>query len=465
MICTYDRHHLHQFQNTPTMFLLVVPFATLLIWRSEIIKWVPSFEKSLRIHDGNEDARKETFNKVFELNQKKNSPTIILSSYEAFILDSLDPTTSPFRRINKRFGAFECVVFDEVLLQHREAAQEWQEEFMCLKRNHALFLTGVRLQENLSDLWHLLQLLHPELFDRGDEVLSFFDNCSATKAEAAKVSAGAARWIQNLCSPFVLCRGLHHVTLPPKNEYVISVEPNEMQKIMYEKARNERKILVFKDGKPEETPVKDLDIELRKIANHPYISNKLSSRKSDLFHKSAKMDAFYKLIRKLLVTKRKIVVFSGSVTTLHLIADLLDERNYPHLIVGNQTPLEDRLHRVEVFETDAKASIFLVSSRAASVGLNLQKADSVVFYDNSWNEQIDKQAVSRVYRIGQQNEVRVFSFVTIGTIEERIVQGRNWKIESDGTVIPQLGFDQATAEEERNRISKEIDGSNGECFV
>merc|ERR550532_2835844 len=105
---------------------------------------------------------------------------------------------------------------------------------------------------------------------------------------------------------------------------------------------------------------------------------------------------------------------------LDILEDFLGWRSIASVRLDGQVRHEERSKRIEQFNTESAASVFLLSARAGGLGLNLQAADTVVLFDLDWNPQNDKQAVARAHRIGQRREVRVFRLRTESAVERHM---------------------------------------------
>ncbi|KAK1991328.1 hypothetical protein LX36DRAFT_590697 [Colletotrichum falcatum] len=135
--------------------------------------------------------------------------------------------------------------------------------------------------------------------------------------------------------------------------------------------------------------------------------------------------------------------------------EYLTYRNYKYCRLDGSTKLEDRRDTVADFQTRPEIFIFLLSTRAGGLGINLTSADTVIFYDSDWNPTIDSQAMDRAHRLGQTRQVTVYRLITKGTIEERIRKRAMQKEEVQRVVIQGGGasvdFSGRRAPENRNR--------------
>ncbi|KAA8567523.1 hypothetical protein EYC84_007999 [Monilinia fructicola] len=133
--------------------------------------------------------------------------------------------------------------------------------------------------------------------------------------------------------------------------------------------------------------------------------------------KLAKLDA---LLTKLKEGGHRVLLYFQMTRMIDLMEEYLTYRNYKYLRLDGSTKLEDRRDTVHDFQTRPEIFIFLLSTRAGGLGINLTSADTVIFYDSDWNPTIDSQAMDRAHRLGQTRQVTVYRMITRGTIEERI---------------------------------------------
>jgi len=133
--------------------------------------------------------------------------------------------------------------------------------------------------------------------------------------------------------------------------------------------------------------------------------------------KLAKLD---ELLFKLKEGGHRVLLYFQMTRMIDLMEEYLTYRNYKYLRLDGSTKLEDRRDTVHDFQTRPEIFIFLLSTRAGGLGINLTSADTVIFYDSDWNPTIDSQAMDRAHRLGQTRQVTVYRMITRGTIEERI---------------------------------------------
>lgn len=148
--------------------------------------------------------------------------------------------------------------------------------------------------------------------------------------------------------------------------------------------------------------------------------------------KLAKLDA---LLKDLKENGHRVLLYFQMTRMIDLMEEYLTYRNYKYCRLDGSTKLEDRRDTVADFQTRPEIFVFLLSTRAGGLGINLTSADTVIFYDSDWNPTIDSQAMDRAHRLGQTKQVTVYRLITRGTIEERIRKRALQKEEVQRVVI------------------------------
>lgn len=148
--------------------------------------------------------------------------------------------------------------------------------------------------------------------------------------------------------------------------------------------------------------------------------------------KLAQLDA---LLKQLKVGDHRVLLYFQMTRMIDLMEEYLTYRNYKYCRLDGSTKLEDRRDTVADFQSDPSIFVFLLSTRAGGLGINLTSADTVIFYDSDWNPTIDSQAMDRAHRLGQTRQVTVYRLITRGTIEERIRKRALQKEEVQRVVI------------------------------
>jgi ATP-dependent helicase STH1/SNF2 len=141
---------------------------------------------------------------------------------------------------------------------------------------------------------------------------------------------------------------------------------------------------------------------------------------------------------------------------MNIMEDYLLFRGYKYLRLDGSTKADDRTTLLQDFNSDPDIFVFILSTRAGGLGLNLQVADTVVIYDSDWNPHQDLQAQDRAHRIGQTKEVRIFRLITEKSIEESILARAQEKLDLDGKVIQAGRFDNKSTNEEREMLLRAL---------
>jgi len=282
-----------------------------------------------------------------------------------------------------------------------------------------LLLTGTPVQNSLAELWALLHYLLPDLFASASDFHAWFVKpfADVPGLNEYEMSPGPEEegpviaQLQALLSPFLLQRSKADVlgdSLPPKVEAVVRVPLSSWQAMAYDDLKRRMIRLMQQDGDAVSSEkVNNALMHLRKIVLHPYLFEESGWRiNEDLYRTSGKMECLDRMLAKLLPFGHKILIFSQFTTMLDILEDFLHWRGVPAVRLDGQTPHSERQERMRRFTEQPEISVFLLSSRAGGLGLNLQAADTVILFDLDWNPQNDKQAVARAHRVGQEREVR-----------------------------------------------------------
>jgi len=181
-------------------------------------------------------------------------------------------------------------------------------------------------------------------------------------------------------------------------------------------------------------------MQLRKVCNHPYLFDEAEDLSSpDLLGSMTGASGKLALLDRLLVGLRnrghRVVIFSQFTKMLDIINDYMIERGWRYTRLDGSSSRLQRASRIQNFQGSDDYSVFLMTTRAGGLGINLQSADTVVLYDSDWNPQADRQAMARVHRLGQTKPVWVYRLVSAGTVEERILQRAATKILLDSAVL------------------------------
>ena len=210
-------------------------------------------------------------------------------------------------------------------------------------------------------------------------------------------------------------------------------------------------------------------VELRKICNHPYVDATVERTMDPscitdqrIYRVCGKFEYLDRMLPKLRATGHKVLIFFQMTQIMTIMEDYCLWRGFNYVRLDGSTKDDDRKMLLRDFNEDADQTqfLFLLSTRAGGLGLNLQTADTVIIYDSDWNPSQDLQAQDRAHRIGQKNEVRIFRFVSIDSIEETILERARNKLDLDKKVIQAGKFDrQSNAAEKQAMLVRIMDRS------
>ncbi|RPK66456.1 ATP-dependent helicase HepA [Streptomyces sp. ADI96-02] len=284
-------------------------------------------------------------------------------------------------------------------------------------------LTGTPVENNLSELWALLDWTTPGLLGP----LKAFRSRHARIVENTGTAAGlgndeAVERLARLVRPFLLRRKKSDPgiapELPPKTETDHPVSLTREQATLYEAAVRETMARIeAAEGIARRGLVMKLLASLKQICNHP--AQYLKEEPTRLTGRSGKLALLDELLDTILSEGASVLIFTQYVTMARLLSAHLASRAIPSQLLHGGTPVPERERMVDRFQS-AEIPVFLLSLKAAGTGLNLTRAAHVVHYDRWWNPAVEEQATDRAYRIGQTQPVQVHRLIAEGTVEDRI---------------------------------------------
>ncbi|GAA2708826.1 DEAD/DEAH box helicase [Micromonospora olivasterospora] len=279
-------------------------------------------------------------------------------------------------------------------------------------------LTGTPVENNLSELWAILDWTTPGLLDR----VGAFRARWARPIEVDRDSAAVDR-LSRLVRPFLLRRRKSDPgiapELPPKTvtDHLVSLTGEQVT--LYRQVVGEvmAEIRAGGAGIARRGLVLKLLVGLKQVCNHP--AHYLGESTGRLAGRSEKLQLLDDLLATILAEGGAALVFTQYVRMARLLQRHLAERGVPAQLLHGGTPVAQREEMVRRFQA-GEVPVFLLSLRAAGTGLNLTRADHVVHYDRWWNPAVEEQATDRAYRIGQTRPVQVHRLIAQGTLEDRI---------------------------------------------
>ncbi|KDN53349.1 hypothetical protein K437DRAFT_271581 [Tilletiaria anomala UBC 951] len=422
--------YLKFFRDTPRFHLVVVPKSTLDNWRREFTHWVPGF--NVITLKGSKEERAE----VIEKHLLPQDFDVLITTYEMCLREK-----SSLKKLS-----WEYIVIDEA---HRikNVDSMLSQIVRAFTSRSRLLITGTPLQNNLMELWSLLNFLLPDVFSNSEDFESWFNGKGDGNQDAV------VQQLHKVLKPFLLRRVKADVekSLLPKKEINVFVGLTDMQRKWY-KALLEKDIDAVNGagGKKEgKTRLLNIVMQLRKCCNHPYLFDGAEpgppfTTDQHLIDNSGKMIILDKLLKSMKTKGSRVLIFSQMSRVLDILEDYCFFREYEYCRIDGSTAHEDRIAAIDEYnKPDSSKFVFLLTTRAGGLGINLTSADIVVLFDSDWNPQADLQAMDRAHRIGQKKQVYVFRFVTEHAVEERILERAAQKLRLDQLVIQQGRAQQA----------------------
>ncbi|MGK5499965.1 DEAD/DEAH box helicase [Streptomyces sp. URMC 125] len=291
-------------------------------------------------------------------------------------------------------------------------------ELRALPARARVALTGTPVENNLSELWALLDWTTPGLLGP----LSAFRDRHARAVESGE-DPGAAERLSRLVRPFLLRRRKSDPGITP--ELPAKTETDRVVPLTAEQAglygavvRETMAKIAEAEGIARRGLVLKLLTSLKQICNHPA---QYLRQSTPLRGRSGKLDLLDELIDTITAEGESVLVFTQYTRMANLLEKHLAERGIPTLFLHGGTPVARREEMVERFQ-HGEVPVFLLSLKAAGTGLNLTRATHVVHYDRWWNPAVEDQATDRAYRIGQDKPVQVHKLLAEGTVEDKVAK-------------------------------------------
>ena len=442
-------------QNGP--FLVIVPLSTLTNWNLEFDKWAPSVSKI--VYKGPPNTRKQQQAQI-----RYGHFQVLLTTYEYIIKDR--PVLSKIKWVH--------MVVDEGHRMKNSQSKLSGTITTYYQTRFRLILTGTPLQNNLPELWALLNFVLPNIFKSVTSFDEWFNTPFANTGGNDKMELTeeeqllVIRRLHKVLRPFLLRRLKKDVEkdLPEKQERVIKCRFSALQSKLYKQLKNHNKMSVS-DGKGGKTGMRGLSnmlMQLRKLCNHPFVFEQVEEQMNPdkstndlLWRVSGKFELLDRILPKFQRTGHRVLMFFQMTQIMNIMEDFLRLRQMQYLRLDGSTKSDDRSDLLRLFNApDSPYFCFLLSTRAGGLGLNLQTADTVIIFDSDWNPHQDLQAQDRAHRIGQKNEVRILRLITSNSVEEKILERAQYKLDMDGKVIQAGKFDNKSTNEEREAMLRTL---------
>jgi len=474
--------HLWDTENIKGPFMVCVPLSTVEHWRRETEGWTNMTVCVYHDTGGGRDMR--DIIREYEWHYKGRSKRllkfhVLITTYDDLIKDYEELAEVPWR----------VVVVDEAhrLRQMNSKLAECMRS-VCTKGlnaygyQHRVLMTGTPLQNNTTELWSLLNFIEPAKFPDVEKFLQRFGNIQTQEQVEA---------LQRRIAPHLLRRVKEDVAkdIPPKEETIIDVELTTMQKQYYRAIYERNHGFLMQSLKGGHMPkLMNIQMELRKCCNHPFlisgveqsemeglekkimdevsmyggsqhrkIDNKLFDKKrmeDVMIPSSGKMVLIDKLLPKLKKEGHKVLIFSQMVKMIDFIEEFCEFRGYNCERLDGRVSGNDRQKSIDRFNRDADSFVFLLSTRAGGVGINLTAADTVIIFDSDWNPQNDVQAMARCHRIGQSKQVTIYRLITRRSFEAEMFERASKKLGLEAAVLGSRAFNDSELEEENKKNEK-----------
>ncbi|XP_068760439.1 DNA excision repair protein ERCC-6-like isoform X1 [Montipora capricornis] len=423
--------------------LIVCPVTVLHQWVQEFHIWWPDFRVAVLHETGTyQGFKQELIKKICDENG------VLVTSYSGMRQ----------HQDNLLSQRFDYVILDE---GHKIRNPDAEITLACkqLRTPHRIILSGSPMQNNLRELWSLLDFVFPGKLGTLPVFMTEFSvpitmggYSNATKVQV-ETAYKCACVLRDTINPYLLRRLKKDVKmsldLPTKNEQVLFCRLTEEQRELYQQYLDSKEVQAILAGNYKVFPGL---IMLRKICNHPDLTSEagslwkakqdeLKSEQGEMgeaqepdpeegygdWRRSGKMIVIHALFNMWREQGHRVLVFSQTRQMLNILEPFVASNGYTYLRMDGSTPVASRQPLIKSFNEDNSIFMFLLTTRVGGLGVNLVGADRVVIYDPDWNPSTDTQARERAWRIGQTKPVTIYRLITTGTIEEKIYHRQIFK--------------------------------------
>lgn len=437
-------------------FLVVAPLTTLPNWEREFELWAPDFYViTLSMTRENREMIKDyefyignCYPNIPKNSQKNYRFHVLLVSYEIINIEA-----SLLKKIK-----WCALVLDEAhKIKNRQS--KLHQMLADYRFQFKLLLTGTPLQNNLEELFFLLNFLCPKEFDNVEAFTQEFKDLGKEKQTEKLHALVKSRLLRRLKSDVLK-------DIPIKSEIMVPVDLCPVQKKYY-RAILTRNYSTLVQRSVNTSSMLNILMELKKCCNHPYLFN-LSPEEQPyneetgmyeyekLVSSSAKMILLDKILTGLHKMGHRVLIFSQMTKLLDLVEDYLNQKDWKFERIDGSVNTMMRQASIDRFNSkDSQSFVFLLSTKAGGLGINLATADTVIIYDSDWNPHNDIQALSRAHRMGQLKKVMIYRFFTRNSVEERILEVAKKKMMLTHLVVTAgLGKNQNMSKSELEDIVK-----------
>lgn len=450
--------YLYEVKRVEGPFLVIVPLSTLTNWNIEFEKWCPSLKKIS--FKGTPAERRSMHHEI-----RLGNFNVVLTTFEYIIRDKA--LLSRVKWVH--------MIIDEGHRMKNASSKLSETLTQYYHSDYRLILTGTPLQNNLPELWALLNFVLPKIFNSVKSFDEWFNTPFTNTGGQDKIELSeeetllVIRRLHKVLRPFLLRRLKRDVEkdLPDKVEKVVKCKMSALQLKLYRMMLKYNAIVagIDENGKP--ILIKGVNnqlMQLRKICNHPFVYGEIEQLIHPLIETNdyiwriaGKFELLDRILPKFKETGHKVLLFFQMTQIMNIMEDFLHFRGMNYMRLDGGTRSDERTVLLKTFnDPKSECFCFLLSTRAGGLGLNLQTADTVIIFDSDWNPHQDLQAQDRAHRIGQKNEVRILRLITEDSIEEMILERAAAKLEIDGKVIQAGKFDNKSTAEEQEALLRAL---------
>ncbi|CAN0480971.1 unnamed protein product, partial [Ectocarpus sp. 12 AP-2014] len=385
-------------------FLVTAPLATLPNWVKEFQKWLPAVDVIL--YHGSKDHRSELRRTVMKPRLARSSSfPVVVTSYEVSIID----------RAALQGYCWQYLIIDEGQ-RIKNASCRLVQELKKLPSENRLLLSGTPIQNTLEELWSLLNFVNPHIFDDLSIFRSWFGFKNIGKETSVESIVDEQQHskivskLHEILRPFLIRRMKKDVLandgLPPKREVVVYAGMTSWQRGYYNLVgRNALRQALMDMGIEGAARLSEINNNMnqRKVCQHPFLFGEPKDKVTGeyvgiknpeiLVRASGKVALMDRMLKKLHAGGHKVLIFSQMTSLLDVLEDYLRHRGWEFHRIDGSTDVLDRQSQIEEFNSNPKFFVFLLSTRAGGLGINLCAADTCILFDSDWNPHQDSQVI------------------------------------------------------------------------
>lgn len=357
-----------------------------------------------------------------------------------------DVIITSYDYLKRDISEYETKTFQTIVLDEAQyISNPKTKNAVCVKKLKSKWrfaLSGTPIENTLSELWSIFDFLMPGYLYSYSYFSKHYEN-EIIKEEDTET----LKRLRRMVTPFILRRTKKEVLseLPDKTEHTMYFTFREQEQKLYQAnlMQANKELREHLDIKKDGIKILALLTRLRQLCLEPRIVYE------NIKEPSSKLEGCMELIRNMVSSGKKILLFSSFTSVLDLLAQRLAQEGIAHYMITGSVDKTQRKHYVDSFQQD-DTPVFLISLKAGGTGLNLTAAECVIHFDPWWNRSAQSQATDRAYRIGQHNNVQVFNLIMKDSIEEKIQELQKKKAEladkfissQDGSLMKEMDMEE-----------------------